>query len=401
MKSLPRSLILLTLAHGLVDTFAAFVQPLWPDLQQGLGLEDGSIQWAYVLWGLATSVTQLGFGYWGDRDRGRWLLWVGPAVGLLCLSLIGLASSFAALSALLVVGGLGIAAFHPEAAAMAGGCAPEQRSRAMSVFAVGGYLGQAAGPVYSGVITTHFGLPALVWSVAWGVPLLLLLVLGMGRPAASPAPTRGGAPPVSLPDLVRGKRIAVALVFSIGIFRVLPALGIPLALSYWLKGRGDSNELIGIVQSAFLGGIGAGSLGCALFVRQGVERRVLAQLPILVVPLVGACPFAGTGALLFCVAAAGLLLGATMPILVSYGQRLMPEGQRVASSITMGVTWGTGGVVVAAIMTTVNRIHRPDLAFPVFAIACVVSSVLCAWLPEADAGRTPAPGLRPAPPEVD
>jgi FSR family fosmidomycin resistance protein-like MFS transporter len=192
----------------------------------------------------------------------------------------------------------------------------------------------------------------------------------------------------------------VSLLFAIGIFRVLPALGVPLALSYMLKARGHSNELIGIVQSAFLGGIGAGSLGCALFVRRGIERRVLAQLPILVVPLVGACPFVDGGVLLGCVGVAGLLLGATMPILVSYGQRLMPEGQRVASSITMGVTWGVGGCLVALTMASVNRLHRPDLAFPAFAIACALSSALCSWLPETDVGRSPAPGLRPAPIEA-
>ena len=38
MKSLPRTLLLLTLAHALVDAFASFVQPLWPDLQRELGL---------------------------------------------------------------------------------------------------------------------------------------------------------------------------------------------------------------------------------------------------------------------------------------------------------------------------------------------------------------------------
>src|SRR5262249_10118808 len=162
---------------------------------RSLALEDGSIQWAYVLWGLATSVSQLGFGYWGDRRPRGWLLWAGPAVGLLCLSLIGLAPDLASLSTLLVLGGLGIAAFHPEAAALAGSCAPNDRSRAMSVFAVGGYLGQAAGPIYSGVVTTHFGLEALVWSLGWGLPLLVLLILGL-RPPARVATTGPAKPAV-------------------------------------------------------------------------------------------------------------------------------------------------------------------------------------------------------------
>src|SRR5262249_33470260 len=112
------------------------------------------------------------------------------------------------------------------------------------------------------------------------------------------------------------------------------------------------------------------------------ERRVLWQLPLLVAPAVWLCPSAHGIALLACVTVGGLLLGTTLPILVSYGQRLMPEGQRVASSITMGVTCGLGGSIVAVTTALANRWQRPELAFPVYAAACLGSSVLCAWLPE-------------------
>jgi FSR family fosmidomycin resistance protein-like MFS transporter len=383
VRSLPIVLWLLALAHGLIDAFAGTVQPLWPDLQRALALDEASIQWAYVLWSMATSVSQLAFGYYGDRARGRWLLWLGPVVGVVCLSAVGLAGSFGGLAALLIVGGLGIAAFHPEAAALAGSSAPHDRSRAMSIFSVGGYIGQAVGPIYSGALTTHFGLKALVWGVVWGLPLMALITLRL-RPGTSdaPHPHVSAAPPVSLAELLRGRLVAVAVLLAIGLLRVLPALGVPLAIAYLLKGRGASNETIGVVQSVFLGAIGAGSLTCAVFVRRAAERRVLWLLPLAVGPLLWICPALDSTALTASAGIAGLLLGATMPILVSYGQQLMPEGQRVASSITMGVTWGLGGVAVAVTMTLVNRAGRPDLAFPVFAVGCLVSSLLCAALPE-------------------
>lgn len=384
MKSWPRVLVVLTLAHGLVDTFSGFVQPLWPDLQRSLALGDGPIQWAYVLWALASSVSQLAFGYWGDRARGRWLLWAGPLVGLVCLSGVGLAGSFATLSTLLILGGFGVAAFHPEAAALAGSSAPGHRSRAMSVFAVGGYLGQAAGPIYSGALTTSFGLKALVWSLGWGLPILGFLTWGLGPPAEG-EPSLEERPHIPLASLVRGKRAVLSVLLLTGMFRIVPALGIPLALAYLLKGRGASNEQVGVIQAVFMGAIGAGGLGCATFLRRAAERRALWLMPLLAVPPILACPVAGLGALLACAAASGLFLGATLPILISYGQRLLPDGQRLASSITMGVTWGLGGAVVAALMTVVNRLGRPDLAFPAFVVACLVSSVLCAWLPEPEA----------------
>jgi FSR family fosmidomycin resistance protein-like MFS transporter len=393
-------LVLLMLAHGLVDVFATVIQPLWPDLQNKLEVDEGTIQWAFVTWSLATSVSQLLFGYWGDRGRRRWLIWVGPALGVLCLSSIGLARSLAQLNVLLVVGGLGVAAFHPEAAALAGASAPSDRSRAMSLFAVGGSIGQAVGPVYGGTLTTRFGLPALAWSMTWGLAVLGLLVLGLRRTPEEPEPAAASQNvPPAWGALVRDRGPALALVLVIGVLRILAVLGVPLGLAFLLKQEGRTNAEIGLPQSLFLAGVGGGSLVCALFVRRSGERRVLWLLPLFVVPLLCLVPWAGSGYVLLAgLAVAGVLLGATLPILVSFGQQLLPEGQRTASSITMGVTYGLGGIIVAGAMAASNRVHRPELPFAIFALACFLSSLLCAWLPDPRAqstGRALAPAPQP------
>ena len=57
----------------------------------------------------------------------------------------------------------------------------------------------------------------------------------------------------------------------------------------------------------------------------------------------------------------GLLLGVVSPVLIGYGQRLLPEGQRLASAITMGVSWGIGGLIVSALVGTLNYVGRPLL----------------------------------------
>ena len=178
---------------------------------------------------------------------------------------------------------------------------------------------------------------------------------------------------------------------AIGTLRVMAGVGVPLALAYVIKARGGTNAPIGVAQSAFMLGVGAGSLGCALFVRGRDERRVLWTLPLACVPFLLACPYVGFTRLVVCVAAVGVLLGAASPILVGYGQRLLHEGPRVASSLTMGVTWGFGGMIVAGIMAVANRAGRPDLAFPVFAASVLVSSLLCAWLPEPEPGPVSEP----------
>ena len=111
-------------------------------------------------------------------------------------------------------------------------------------------------------------------------------------------------------------------------------------------------------------------------------------LPVLAAPPLLLCPRLEYAGMVACVAVIGALLGAVMPILVGYGQRLLHQGPRLASSLTMGVTWGVGGILVAALMATLNHAARPDLAFPIFAVAVWGSSALCVLLPEPERAVT-------------
>jgi len=77
----------------------------------------------------------------------------------------------------------------------------------------------------------------------------------------------------------------------------------------------------------------------------------------------------------------GLLLGIALPVLISYGQQLMPDSQRIASSITMGVSWGVGGGVVSIILAAGKWTGHFEPAFLMFSLATALSSLLCIWLP--------------------
>ena len=75
----------------------------------------------------------------------------------------------------------------------------------------------------------------------------------------------------------------------------------------------------------------------------------------------------------------GVVLGGAQPILIGYGQRMLPDGQRLASSITMGATWGISGAAVAAVLALANAAGQPGMAFYVFA-ASTLASCAVAWV---------------------
>lgn len=377
-----RMLALLAATHFLVDIVAGTINPLWPALEGKLSLAAGDLLWVYVCWSLATSFGQLGVAVLADRRSCRWLIWSGPLLAILCLGCVGLATSSWQIALLFIVGGIGIAAFHPEAAASAGALVPQQRSRAMAIFALCGYLGQSAGPYYSGTVTDRLGLPGLAWNVAWGLPVLLLLWVGLRR---APLPNATKRHHETVESIARIPAGVLIVLLAVGAFRILPALGVPLALAYLLKATAASNAVIGAVQSAFMAGIGIGAMACAAFLRSEWERRALWVFPLLATPLLAVLAAASGWTLVLLVGTCGVMLGVTMPVYISYGQQLLPRGQRVASSITMGVSWGIGGGMVAAAMAIFNHFEALTSIFFFFAAASLASSLLCHLLPAPEA----------------
>ena len=111
-----RALVCLALIHTLVDCFSQFVSPLWPSLETELHLAPWVISILFAAWQLGASISQPLFGYLGDRFDTHLAVVFGPGVAIVCLTLIGFATGPVSLGLLLAIGGLGIGAFHPEAA---------------------------------------------------------------------------------------------------------------------------------------------------------------------------------------------------------------------------------------------------------------------------------------------
>jgi FSR family fosmidomycin resistance protein-like MFS transporter len=95
-----------------------------------------------------------------------------------------------------------------------------------------------------------------------------------------------------------------------------------------------------------------------------------------IAPVAAFCPLLG------CVFVVGYVLGTRLPVLISYGQQLLPEGQRTANSINMGVTWGLGGTILAGVLAAVTLETHSMAVFCFFAVVLVLCSLCCAWLPE-------------------
>ena len=135
------TILLMAAAHLMVDGYGNIYAPMLPLLIPRLGLSLAAAGTLTMLFQMAASVAQVGFGILADHWRPRTLIMIGPIISVSVLSLIGLATSREMLALILVAGGLGAAAFHPPAAALAHRLGGDRRGLAMSVYITGGTLG--------------------------------------------------------------------------------------------------------------------------------------------------------------------------------------------------------------------------------------------------------------------
>ena len=87
----------------------------------------------------------------------------------------------------MIIAGLGVAAYHPEATKHAAWIARERPATAMSLFSIGGNLGVALGPLAAGFVAAHYGLHGAALLV---IPAALVAALMLGEPAAARARRR-------------------------------------------------------------------------------------------------------------------------------------------------------------------------------------------------------------------
>ncbi|MBI5603854.1 MAG: MFS transporter, partial [Deltaproteobacteria bacterium] len=164
-------LFLLSLAHLVTDINQGAVPALLPFMKEALGLSYTAAGMVLLASNLTSSVIQPLFGYFSDRRPKAWLIPIGVLVAGLGVGLSGFSPNYGVLLLLVILGGLGVAAFHPEGFKTAHFFIGPKKASGMSIFAVGGNLGFALGPFSLAFLVTHF---SLTGTLAYFFPGLIM-----------------------------------------------------------------------------------------------------------------------------------------------------------------------------------------------------------------------------------
>jgi FSR family fosmidomycin resistance protein-like MFS transporter len=251
----PTVLVLAT-THFLVDGFGNILTPLLPLLIPRLNLSlaaAGTIQMLYLM---ANSVSQLGFGHLADRWRPRVLLMAGPLVAVSVVTLAGLASNVWMLGAALIIGGFGAAAFHPPAAALVHRYSGHQRGLSMSFHITSGTLGQAMAPLVFAPVAERFGLSMVPWLMVPG--LLIVGVILLPRLPRIERLQEHQETPQGFRALLPYAR-PLTLLYLIVVLRTMTAATFSTFTPVMLVRRGMSVAQAGTVAAIFFAAVGAAS----------------------------------------------------------------------------------------------------------------------------------------------
>jgi len=382
-----RGLAILSFGHLATDACQGAVPALLPFLIASRGFTVAQASLLVLAATAASSVLQPVFGVVSDRRSLPWLMPLGPLIGALGVAAVGLTSSFPATFTVIVVSGIGVAAFHPEGSRYANYISRSRPATGMSLFSVGGNAGFAVGPALVALLVVPLGLSGVLGFLVLGLIAAAVLTsqlsyLRAHRPVQRPARADTGAD-----QWAAFVRLSLAVVCRSGVYFGLLTF-VPLWFTRHLhtgKAVADA-ALSAMLLAGAVGTLVGGRLGDRLGPRQ-VFIASMAPLPVLIAAfvLVGSPLLAGC--LLAVIGAATI---ATFSTTVVIGQRLLPGHLGVASGVTLGLAIGMGGVIAAGLGAIADSVGLTTV-LALVAVMPVPALALAGSLPRA----SQAPGHHP------
>ncbi|MGI6207455.1 MAG: MFS transporter [Anaerolineae bacterium] len=371
-----RAVLTLAFGHASADFYPGYLPTVLPYLIAKLGFSLTVAGGLASLQSFATSLIQPLLGYLVDARQPRPYAAWGLVIAAILFSLMGLVPNGWVLAALIVVGGLGVALYHPQGAAMAAMLSGGKAGTAMSLFATGGSIGHALGPVVAVFVVESWGLESLVVLSVPGLAVAWLVNRSMRVPLAEMATVRRS---VSLRGAFDGAGAGLLLLLAVMTLRSAASVGISTMLPVYLEAKGLA---IAIGATAIFVFRLAGAVG-VLFGGPLSDRfgRPVVMWGSFALSLPFFYLFFSSQGLvqLVYLALASAVLTASTPVNTVMAQETIPRTAAIASGLMMGVGWALGSLSVFLIGFLADRTSI-EAALPATIMVLVIVGLVLAFL---------------------
>jgi FSR family fosmidomycin resistance protein-like MFS transporter len=334
------AILSLSVGHFINDAYSNFLGPLLPFLVPKLNLTIAEAGWLAAILVISSSFTKPLYGYISDRYLKRAFVVFSPLVTALFMSCLGLANSYATLAWLLICGGVGIASFHPQGAAMTALASRDRKGLGMSIFVTSGTIGYSLGPILITYTVLWFGLERSYFVMIPGLVVFAMLFFLV--------PSTDHSSKVAVKQGLRQSLIAVwqplSQLYVLVVIRSAVQMCFVNFLPLYLSHKGLPPLMAGKVTTLFLffgalGGFSGGTLADKFGGKNVISFSMLFSTPLIMSFLL-----TGGASSYLLLALGGVVLLSTAPVNVVMAQNLMPHNASVVSALMMGVAWGVGGM---------------------------------------------------------
>ena len=334
-------------SHFITDIYQSAYVGLIPFLTLKFGLSLFQVSLLGVTSILANSLFSPVFGMLSDKHGLKYYMIAGPLITSIFLSILGIIPNYYLILILLFLGNLGVAAFHPASAAIAGHYGGKRKGIGSSLINFGGNFGHAVGSLLIILIFEKAGIEFTPLIMVPGIIMALVLV------KYAPRNTGSRGPGISFTQFRKLRKIHGAklyllfnilfIIYSLYIIWITLINYMPL----YFTSRNISLINIGNILLVFgtLGGA-SGFLSGYLYDRFKKGFIIIQASLALSIPLFF-FSFRTEGFLsivLFIVA--GFFLISVQPVCIRMAQDLLPGSMGFASSMILGFAPGLAAITM-------------------------------------------------------
>jgi MFS transporter, FSR family, fosmidomycin resistance protein len=370
-----RAMTALSGGHLAVDFASGSVPALIPFLTDRFHLGYALAAMLLLAATASSSLVQPLFGLWSDRRGALWLIPGGTLLAAVGVGGAAIAPVYPLVLLLVFLGGLGVAAFHPEGAKFAAYASGRKRASGMSYFNSGGNAGYALGAFATGQLVVWLG---LVGGLVAMVPVVLAtLALARLVPLLSRLTNEPGVTAYHRGD---DRRRAMALLGVVIALRSVAWFTLLAFVPLWIVSRGqskaDGNRLLFLMLLA--GAAGTLLLG-PVADRIGL-RRTLVVTQALIAPLILVFVYVGGVPGVLALMLVGVCVVGTFGVTMVLSQLYLPRHIGMASGLAVGLAMGIGGVAAVVLGAVADAVDLKT-ALTISALAPALGIIVCLRLP--------------------
>lgn len=375
------SVAVISYGHGITDLYANFLPALLPIFIDKFSLSKTSIGIMISIMGISGSMLQVVYGYIGDKWDRKAFLVSGPVIAGIFMCFIGLSPSYPMLIAILLVGGMGVSAFHPHAASVTGDMAVKNRDAGLAIFMAIGTVGYALGPLFSAYLISapHIGPKRMPFASLLGVisSILLYKFVKLKKTDKPKEKTE------SIIQIIKPEAKLIFLLFMIVTLRSTTTVVFVNFLSLLIKQRQLSLMIGAIVLFLFSLSTAVGTFLGGYMSRWINRKNLLIYSMLLSSPLLIWMLYSDGTLFIILLILSGIISSCSNPANLAIAQEAIPKGASTASSLMMGASWGIAAVIAMFFGMIADRFGGDVVpAMSISAILPIIASLFAVFIPK-------------------